>query len=405
MTEKQDREISLYELAAMFSGGREHVRSPFSIGHVVMLISDPRTEQWEKALMRAAKAGALMARAGDGYTLQSASWPRDVFTTATNLVSWLRTTMPDFEPPPLVRAWLGAHWVKDGTRQHIDARSLLDWARASDNPRTRANADFIENVINNPDVIVYQDADWGWAQAWIDGDSKAPLHPAKERPSRYSDRQKGFIPLEAVSLGYYIDTRDALSSKRLMATLGAAVVGKELAIFDANSHMPFGLAGMSAFAGEHTPRTDDYLLTKDLKAWFEGNKIQPPTWLDSTDTAPAVESTERETTEQEYPPIPGDLPKTGMGKLAITAAWQIECETGGRLAVAKDVMQRLQQWADEGNHDPLIKKLPHHAVEWWAKGKPKEYDLGALIKALERWHKSRKLKAIGDTGQISETPE
>ena len=87
--------------------------------------------------------------------------------------------------------------------------------------------------------------------------------------------------------------------------------------------------------------------------------------------------------------IPGRVPRVASGRLAVKAAWEIECETGKR-ASTKDVMKRMQQWAEEGEHGELTKKLPGNAVEWMTtKNNPKSFDLEACGKALEAWQKSR----------------
>lgn len=87
----------------------------------------------------------------------------------------------------------------------------------------------------------------------------------------------------------------------------------------------------------------------------------------------------------------GKLPNTSMGKLAIKAAWLIEGETN-RAATAKQVMTRLQEWAD-GGHEPatLLKSdKKNHAVKWiTGKRVEKSYDIEACGKTLETWTDSR----------------
>ena len=89
--------------------------------------------------------------------------------------------------------------------------------------------------------------------------------------------------------------------------------------------------------------------------------------------------------------IPGKVPRTGMGKLAIKAAWQIECKTQ-HPANANDVMTRLQGWANtKSESDVLLEsRKDKHGVDWQTvKGVTKLYDLGACAKALAKWKKSR----------------
>lgn len=90
--------------------------------------------------------------------------------------------------------------------------------------------------------------------------------------------------------------------------------------------------------------------------------------------------------------LPGTLPKVGSGRMAVKAAWQIECETG-RVATADKVMCLLQKWADEGSEPDVLLKSNKgkKSVQWKTKktSLPKEYDLEACGKTLEAWSKSR----------------
>ena len=90
------------------------------------------------------------------------------------------------------------------------------------------------------------------------------------------------------------------------------------------------------------------------------------------------------------PDIPGKIPRTAVGKLAIKAAWQIECDTK-RAATAREVVTRLQEWADAGSEPATLSKSDKNkkAVIWLTgKGAAKLYDVDACGKALETWRKS-----------------
>ena len=106
--------------------------------------------------------------------------------------------------------------------------------------------------------------------------------------------------------------------------------------------------------------------------------------------AQAPESAGSEAASKANETPPGTLPAVACGALAVKAAWQIERETKS-LATAKHVIKRLQEWADSGKEsDCLIRSLAGYAVEWWAKGVPKTYDLDACRTTLRRWNESRK---------------
>lgn len=75
-------------------------------------------------------------------------------------------------------------------------------------------------------------------------------------------------------------------------------------------------------------------------------------------------------------------------KLAITAAWEIECETG-RKAAAKAVIKRLQEWVTSKKYAELIDVIPH-GVKWMTTAPDeKPYDIDACRATLKSWNKSR----------------
>lgn len=96
-------------------------------------------------------------------------------------------------------------------------------------------------------------------------------------------------------------------------------------------------------------------------------------------------------TAVENPHIPGKLPRVAIGRLAVTAAWQIEHEFK-RAATADKVIERLQAWATDGEHpDILLRAEPRkRAVIWMTKktGLEKDYDVDACGKTLNEWRKS-----------------
>ena len=89
--------------------------------------------------------------------------------------------------------------------------------------------------------------------------------------------------------------------------------------------------------------------------------------------------------------IPGKMPSRANGKLAIEAAWSLEGELKRR-PNAKEVMARLQEWANNGTKPDILKETSkdQRGVVWiTAKGKENNYDTLALGKTLDTWMKSR----------------
>lgn len=89
--------------------------------------------------------------------------------------------------------------------------------------------------------------------------------------------------------------------------------------------------------------------------------------------------------------IPGRLPRTSIGRLAVKIAWRIECTTK-RKASAKEVMTQLQELADSGAEADILKKSAkeERAVRWLtSKYEERKYSLEACQSALQDWNKSR----------------
>jgi hypothetical protein len=84
--------------------------------------------------------------------------------------------------------------------------------------------------------------------------------------------------------------------------------------------------------------------------------------------------------------IPGKMPQTNIGNLAIKAAWQIECETK-KQATANQVIEKLQTQIES---EPTLEAKIAHGVTWTTtKGKQKNFDIEACAKALAIWQASR----------------
>jgi len=87
--------------------------------------------------------------------------------------------------------------------------------------------------------------------------------------------------------------------------------------------------------------------------------------------------------------LQGKQPKTAIGKLAIKAAWEIERRNGKR-ATAKEVMDKLQTWADKIEHPETLQRSAKEkrGVYWLTTGlEEKLYTLEACRKTLSKWNK------------------
>lgn len=123
---------------------------------------------------------------------------------------------------------------------------------------------------------------------------------------------------------------------------------------------------------------------KILSAAFEADALQLLAYNSLLPIAPAAKM--KADTSPSGDEIPGKMPRTNIGKLAIKAAWQIECDTS-KLATPKQVIEKLQAWTET---EPELAETIPHGVKWTTtKGKQKPFDIEACAKALETWQASR----------------
>lgn len=171
------------------------------------------------------------------------------------------------------------------------------------------------------------------------------------------------------------------SKKLIQAQLFEAAKRGEIAVRCRETSLPY------------TPRVRrdffEVVSVSDFNAWLKTQGVEYQ--LDSPEQVLHGDDIPEQERDKNTVEIPGKLPPREAGKLAIKAAWQIECETKRR-ASAKEVMTLLQAWADAGKESAiLIKSLPSkRAVQWLTtKGEYREYTSEACGKTLATWHKSR----------------
>lgn len=180
-----------------------------------------------------------------------------------------------------------------------------------------------------------------------------------------------------------IERHSILSERKIFSEINRAIVAGDLTVFGRN--------GIGRCAKEDIPL--GIVTFPELAAW--GQKVGIYQFrradADSGSKGDAIK-VGAGGTEVEKPDIPGKMPRVAIGRLAVTAAWEIECETN-RAATADKVIERLQVWATGGEHpDILLRAEPRkRAVIWMTKktGLEKDYDVGACGKTLDEWRKSR----------------
>lgn len=88
---------------------------------------------------------------------------------------------------------------------------------------------------------------------------------------------------------------------------------------------------------------------------------------------------------------PGKMPRVTIGRLAVKAAWQIECQLN-RKATANEVIYKLQEWCKNkktADLEFLIDVIPQ-GVKWMTtKTHEKKYHIDACASTLKIWHQSR----------------
>lgn len=130
----------------------------------------------------------------------------------------------------------------------------------------------------------------------------------------------------------------------------------------------------------------EQVLWNDMNEWLKKNEPSIDCEFPKPDAPAAMVATLPDTSPS-GDVIPGKMPNITIGKLAIKAAWQIECETG-KCATADSVIKRLQKWVDTDDYPELLEKIPHGVTWVTKKGKTNSYDIGACEKTLEAWNKS-----------------
>ncbi|MGO8754210.1 MAG: hypothetical protein ACLQHK_03140 [Gallionellaceae bacterium] len=160
--------------------------------------------------------------------------------------------------------------------------------------------------------------------------------------------------------------------------LADAILGGEVIVYDKLTHIPFKQP--IDLEKLHTA----FMTAKDFTRYVAKFHLQVCGGENEVGQTSALH-----TSNKAHDKIPGKMPRIAIGKLAVKAAWEIECETG-RHATADEVIERLQKWAEAGNDGYLHSKIKF-GVKWVPKrGKiPKEYKPGACGKTLETWHASR----------------
>lgn len=102
--------------------------------------------------------------------------------------------------------------------------------------------------------------------------------------------------------------------------------------------------------------------------------------------ADALTAVEQGALDNEPPGITDGM--VTITKLAIKAAWEIECQIK-RKASAKEVIERLQEWVTSNRCAELIEIIPR-GVKWMTTApKEKKYDTDACCATLKTWHKNR----------------
>ena len=129
--------------------------------------------------------------------------------------------------------------------------------------------------------------------------------------------------------------------------------------------------------------------SRQRKLLIQGLRDYPHNQAKSAANLQAVNRPDTVSDVSEWGEPPGI--KTGMitiTKLAITAAWNIECEMG-RKASAKDVIERLRKWV-AGNLHPELIEITTHGVKWMTTAPDeKTYDIDACRATLKAWNKGR----------------
>lgn len=131
-----------------------------------------------------------------------------------------------------------------------------------------------------------------------------------------------------------------------------------------------------------------YLPEHEAKVWLVTTLAVVEQVAPDDEKSTTSNATDAPTTKDAEPPcITAGM--VTITRLAITAAWEIECQSKQK-APAKKVIERLQEWVTSKRYADLIEIIPH-GVKWMTTAPDeKPYDIDACRATLKAWHSSRK---------------
>lgn len=263
----------------------------------------------------------------------------------------------------------------------------------------QAEADLIHELRNDPIVGLHYRAEFGFGRHLdLDGESR------KEYNKGIAERFKiwRYIPSEAIQL---ISENESIDKRSVLKNLEDDVGKKKLDAYEAKK--------MNKWNGEAPHHSRGKYLEVywyGLNAWLDKNEphitfrfgdpkclsVDDKLTLQVAPAPPTVPAGQEEnlSDETDLENIPGLIPRTGNGKLAVKAAWHLECKTR-KTATARKVLALLIEWAKSGEEPELrVNQKTSHAVDWITIGqKQKTYHYDALEKTLGAWNKSRAKEA------------
>lgn len=150
----------------------------------------------------------------------------------------------------------------------------------------------------------------------------------------------------------------------------------------------FFMAAQNAVAQAESERRDNWTASALLE-WADARGLTVHEKF--REIANAARPTSSNVKQNSLAEIPGTRPSIAVGRLAIAVAWRLERENGHR-ASAREVMNILQEQAEDGSEPDVLKKAAREkgGVVWvTAKFVDKIYTMDACKKTLAAWWKSR----------------
>lgn len=272
----------------------------------------------------------------------------ELFISVSQLISELATHFHSISEPSQLRIYQIEKSWKIGEQGYIDNLSSTDW-KVLDNVSKKAGLDKFRYGITDDECSRYNDA----------------LNSSEEKLN-WKLTFRAFIP----------------SNKKMAAKIILENIRESKDIVNFTPDLKISNREIDY---------DSFMSISDAKAWLDS-------WGISTKEEPSLTTPIIDSEENNTPPLPGEMPKNEINRIAVKAAWQIEIKLK-RYATKHEVIELLAEWTQNGSHegDGILNSYDKKkGINYYVTSKceNKYFSLDACSKTLSRWNKSREKPVV-----------